>query len=397
MNDLLEAGAIRAQAEVQTGIRDADPATLAGHLEALCGALREDAPLPPREAERIHRYLVARTADRLEAQRWLAEYPEIAAVALDAPVFLTGLPRSGTTFFQYLFDRDSRFRLVRTWQALAPHPPPGFDPASVAHRKAEEAARRAAARPEVPGFAAMHLVDPDGPEECHAFLEQAYGAVGFHNLFDVPSYFAFLRTALDFATVYRVHARQLRLLAWRRPAKRFALKYPGHLVAMPEILAVHPSARFVMTHRDPVQVLGSLCKLTAALRAARYGAVDPRRVGRQMLEFLRFHVDRILAFDRTPAHRRVIHVDYYALLADPAATLSEVLAALDLDAPPEVRAAVAEWARANPPGARGVNPYRLEDYGLHPEEVAERFSDYRERFAIPREAEGLARSRSLRR
>ena len=37
-----------------------------------------------------------------------------------APIFLTGLPRSGTTYFQYLFDQDPRLRMLRTWEGERP-------------------------------------------------------------------------------------------------------------------------------------------------------------------------------------------------------------------------------------------------------------------------------------
>src|SRR5258708_1892688 len=102
-----------------------------------------------------------------------------------------GLPRSGTTYFQYLFDRDARFRLIRTWESMAPNPPPGFDPESVKRRRSEWAARRAR-QPTFEGFDALHLYDEDGSDECHAFLQQSYGGVGLHNLFRVPGYFDYI-------------------------------------------------------------------------------------------------------------------------------------------------------------------------------------------------------------
>ena len=307
-------------------------------------------------------------------------------------MFLTGLPRSGTTFFQYLFDRDERFRLIRTWEAISPFPPPGYDAESVVRRKAEEDERRRRARPDVKGFAAMHLVDADGPEECHAFMEHGYGAVGFHNLFNVPTYFEYLKTSVDFTEVYRIHQRQLQLLQWRMLRPRWALKYPGHVVAMDNILAVYPDARFVMTHRDPVQTLASLCKLTVALRSARYEEDhDPNLVGRQMLDFVQFHIDRIMAFDKGDHANRVTHVDYYRLLDNPAAVMAEVHDALGIGSPHPVREAVRAWHAENPKGARGSNPYSLEQFGLVPETVAERFRDYMERFGIPRERDGLSR------
>lgn len=389
---MLNAAAIIAEAEARVGITDPDHA-LRVNLERLVSSLNEDAGLPARGQANAHQWLLARTIDRLEGAKWFYAHPEIAGERIIAPVFLTGLPRSGTTYFQYLFDRDARFRLIRTWESISPNPPPGFDPASVLRRKAEEEARRNAMRPPVENFEALHLIDNDGPDECHAFLEHSYAAAGLNNLFRVPGYFDFLVDELDFEAAYAIHKRQLQLLQWRMPQPRWALKYPNHVLAMDSILKTYPDARFVMTHRDPVQTLASISKMSLKLREGRYDTpVDPHDVGRLMLHFVSRHIDRIMEFCTGPDAARVTHVDYYRLLADPAAAMRDVHAGLGIESPDAMRAAVAVWRAQNPKNARGVNNYALEQFGLDADEVAGQFGDYMRHFDIPREREGLARA-----
>jgi hypothetical protein len=379
------------EAQAQAGFADTET-HLHRNLSALLESLQRDGTLSRTGADSARRSLVGRTADRIDGLKWLAENPAIAEEPIDAPVFLTGLPRSGTTYLQYLFDRDRRFRLIRTWEAMMPCPPPAVDPASVARRKAREGEIRQKMRPEVPGFAALHLHDEGGSEECHPFLEQAYAAAGFLNLYDVPSYFDFLMDEVDMEAAYRVHKRQLQLLQWQSPPKRWAVKYPNHVLAMKAIERVYPEARFVLTHRDPVQLLGSICKMTLSLRSVRYEPpVDPHRVGRQMAHFIQRHIDRIMAYCTSPAGQRVIHVDYYRLLADPTPEIEQVHRALGLDTPEDVLAAIAQWRRDNPKNARGANDYMLEQFGLQAEEMREQFADYARHFDIPTEREGLAR------
>jgi hypothetical protein len=387
---MLNAAEIVHAAESRVGIADTE-VFLHDNLRQLVASINNDDSLPPAGNAITRKALTDRTADRLEGLKFLRDYPEIAREKIEAPVFLTGLPRSGTTFFQYLFDRDERFRLVRSWEAISPSPPPGIDPASVIRRRAEEGERRRQSRPAVAGFEALHLTDEAGPEECHAFLEHAYAAAGFHNLFNVPSYFKYLVGSLDFTAAYGVHKRQLQLLQFRMAPPRWALKYPGHVMAMDKILAVYPDARFVMTHRDPVQTLASLSKLTFMLREARYGVKpDPAVIGLQMLDFVRQHIARIMAFCTGPDGGRVTHVDYYRLVDNPAAVMSDVHAGLGIKTPPLVRDAVAAWHLKNPKGARGKNPYALENFGLNAAAVAEEFSAYTRHFGILREARGLA-------
>ena len=388
---MLDAATIISEAENRVGIEDSDHG-LRPNLEALIASLNRDAALPASGEAGARNWILTRTIDRLEGLKWISDYPEIIAEPVVAPVFLTGLPRSGTTYFQYLFDNDDRFRLIRTWEGMSPNPPPGFDAASVVRRKAEEEERRRAARPQVENFEALHLVDKDGPEECHAFMEQSYAAAGLNNLFRVPAYFDYLLDKSDFELAYGIHKRQLQLLQWRMGTPRWALKYPNHVLAMDAILKVYPDARFVMTHRDPVQTLASISKMSLKLREVRYDSpIDPHQVGRDMLHFVQRHIDRIMAFATGPHADRVTHVDYYHLLDDPSAAMLDVHAGLGIDSPDGVRDAVAQWRKNNPKNARGANDYSLAQFGLDADAVAEQFGPYMRHFDIPRERDGLAR------
>ncbi|MDE2301579.1 MAG: sulfotransferase [Sphingomonadales bacterium] len=382
---MLDAAAIIAEAVAATGVADGDPA-VARHLARLCAALGETGDLSEAGEALTRRQFVAEQGLRLEARQWLAERPEIAAEVIEAPVFLMGLPRSGTTYLQYLFDRDPRFRQIRTWQSTLPHPPPGLFPETIAPRRAAWIEARKA-HPSFAGFAALHLYDEDGPEECHAFLQHSYGAAGLNNLFRVPAYFDWLLDEADLVASYRIHKRMLQLLQHRLEPRRWALKYPNHLLAMEAILAVHPEARFVMTHRDPLPVTASIAKMSWNLRGLRSATPpDPAEVGRDMRHFIRRHIDRILAFDAGPHGARVIHVDYAALVRDPVGGMRRIHDGLGIATPAAVAQAVAAWRAANPQHARGRNDYTLAQWGLDRDDLSALFADYRHRFAIPEEA-----------
>lgn len=388
---MLDVNSIISAAENHIGIADTDP-TVRGNLTRLVEALNREGGLSDEGAALTERHFTLDTVNRLEGLKWLRDHPEIADEVIEAPVFLMGLPRSGTTYFQYLFDRDERFRLIRTWESMAPNPPPGFDPDSARRRKAEWAERHRREHPTFEGFEALHLYDEDGSDECHAFLQQNYGAAGLQNLFRIPSYFDFLMDELDLVETYRIHKRQLQLLQWYSPRKPWALKYPNHVIAMNEILTVYPDARFVMTHRDPVQTLASIAKMTFNLRNVRMGGTaDPADTGQHMLHFVQRHIDRILDFDRGPHGAKVVHVDYYALINDPVGEMRKIHAGIGIATPDKIAESVGAWHRANPKNARGRNDYTLEQWGLDDAAVAAQFGDYMRRFNIPRERDGLAR------
>lgn len=386
----LTSAALLARAEAEEGAADAEHGRIAANLAALTEAIARDGRLNETGAEMTADLIVSLLRHRISAQQWTARHPEILDEQIAEPVILTGLPRSGTTYFQYLCDRDSRFRLIRTWEANHPAPPPGADPESVRARIAAQIEEDRVRHALVENYSAMHLTDPTGSEECHMFLSQSFGAVGFHNLLNVPGFFDHVMNEADLVTTYQIHRRQLQLLQWRSDGRRWALKYPNHVIAMDPILAVYPDARFVMTHRDPVQVLASISNLTQKLRQPRMvGGSDPHEVGRQMFDFIARHIDRIMDFTSGPNADRVVHVDYYRLLDDPMAEIEQVHAALGIGTPDEVRQAVTRWRAENPKGKRGSNPYVLDQFGLDRDEVEERFAPYRQRFGVPSEAEAL--------
>lgn len=392
---VLDAANIIAEAEAAAGIEDSDTG-VRPNLERLVEALLREGAQSAEGLEVTRANLLRDTIARLEGLKWVRDHPEIAEEPIEKPVFLMGLPRSGTTYFQYLFDRDHRFRLIRTWESLMPNPPPGFDPEAARRRKAEWAEVRRKYSPTFEGFDALHLYDEDGSDECHAFLEQSFGAAGLNNLYRVPSYFDYLLDEADLAETYRIHKRQLQLLQWKSAPKPWALKYPNHVLAMNEILQVYPNASFVMTHRDPVQTLASICKMTFNLRGMRSAEpVDKHEVGRDMLHFITRHVQRIMDFDAGPHGDRVVHVDYYALVADPVGEMRKIHEGIGVGTPEDVAATVGDWHAANPKNKRGANEYTAEEYGLDDAATAARFGDYMRRFAIPRENEGLSRIGAL--
>ena len=131
MSDLLDAASIIAEGEAITGINDAQP-ELHANLAALVGSLNQDGRHSAEGRASCRQAILRVVNDRLTLQKWLSDFPAIAEEVIREPVFLTGLPRSGTTYFQYLFDRDPRFRLIRTFQCTLPNPPPGLFPETAA-------------------------------------------------------------------------------------------------------------------------------------------------------------------------------------------------------------------------------------------------------------------------
>jgi hypothetical protein len=384
---MLSSSEIQQEAERRAGAPDALASDFQPSLDLLVSSLNATGKLSASGVQEVRDEFATWLSNRIQLQQWLDKAPEIADEQIEAPLFLAGLPRSGTTYLQYLFDRDARYRLLRTGETLRPSPPPGAAPDEESARLAaatDYMERRAA---KIPDFAALHLSDADGPDECHRLLAQTCGAVGFHNVWDVHEYFDGMIDNIGFDSTYVNYRKQLQALQWRMPSRRWALKYPNHVLIMDRIADIFPGSRFVLTHRDPVQVLASMCKVTRAFRGRYSDEVDPHHIGRQMRHFIRRHIDGIMAFHQSPQSALAVHIDYYRVVNSPDQVLEETYRDLDLTLPANVRTSIADWLAQNPKGKRGANPYALEEFGLRREEIAEEYSDYIRAFDIPSEAE----------
>ena len=365
-------------------VADPTPGLFAGNLELLINSINDEARMSEAGVAACTRMLASAQAKRNEVSHWLANEPRIEEQSVERPVFLTGLPRSGTTYFQYLFDREPSLRMMRTWEGDSPCPPPAVDPASAKARR-DRCADQHRQRREQDGGASdsFHLSDADGPQECVMIMDQTFGNAGHYWTFRVPGYFERVFDTIDMTACYAHHKRVLQTLQWQAPPTRWALKWPCHLLAMDNILQVYPDAAMVVTHRNPVAVLASNCSYAAFLRAKFSDDVDLAELGQQMKDLVGRHIRALVDFDAGRAAGGLIaHVDYNQVVADPGAAMVEVYRSLDLELTPEVRQSIASWRTENPPGKRGVHAYDLSDYGLDAKEVAEEFAFYTERFDL---------------
>src|SRR6266700_2735693 len=94
-----------------------------------------------------------------------------------------------------------------------------------------------------------------------------------------PGYRDWLRT-LHHAPALRYLRKPLQVLQWLRGGTRWVLKSPRSLEQTRQLLAVHPDAKIVQTHRDPVAVTASLCTLLAYVARMQTEHVDLIEVGR---------------------------------------------------------------------------------------------------------------------
>jgi Sulfotransferase family len=332
--------------------------------------------------------LVGRMATRWDMVRFLtnllrfhdaeARDPGILRQKIDRPIFITGLPRSGTTFLHRLLLEDPGNVAPRVWQTIYPYPPQrGRDARAARVARQLRAFERLA-----PEFRALHPLDATSPQECSEITGHVFRSLRFDTTYRIPSYRCWLDRA-GHLPAYQFHRRFLQHLQHQARGGRWVVKCPDHLFSLEEIRAVYPDARLVFVHRDPLKVLLSVAKLTEVLRRPFTRQVDPHEIGRQESARWLEGTRRMVAVgDDAGLPEPIHHVHHADLVADPTATVSRLYQHFGLTLEPAVAGAVERYARERPDLGYGPRDYRFEDHGLDAAAEREKFRGYTERFDV---------------
>lgn len=212
--------------------------------------------------------------------RFFAE--EIEAVRIDRPVYITGLPRGGTTILLEALatvpgiatHRYLDFPLVLAplvWQRLLKHMP--MSPVAATERAHGDGM----------------MVTPESPEAMEevvwmAFFDQLHGS-GQSQVLDAGT------ENSRFARFYRDHIRKL---LWARGADRYVSKGNYNITRLAYLRRLFPDARFVVPVRSPETHIASLIKQQTLF--AKYCTGNPRA---------RRHLGRVGHFEFGPDRRAI--------------------------------------------------------------------------------------------
>lgn len=303
--------------------------------------------------------------------------PALARRPVEAPLFILGLPRSGTSYLHGLMTADPENLVPRNWQTMFPAPrPKDFNPA------ADKRARAVDKQFELfaglaPGFDDMHPTSADSPQECSEITAHVFQSLRFDTTHRVPSYFKWLEAhGHDGALAY--HKQFLQFLQ-QGLTGRWVLKCPDHTFTLDAILRAYPDARFIIVHRDPIAVLGSVAHLTTVLRKPFLRQIDQAEIGAQVAQRWMQGANLLLEFDQRPdiVPARKCHLHYDELTAAPLAAIARIYAQFGLPVTDSAFAAMSDLVNARPRGGYARHaPYGLDAFKLDLPALQAAFAPY---------------------
>ena len=343
-------------------------------LGVLLESYRRDADLTE-IGSKMNRFFVRNAlVARLVSEAAFKKYPEHADVAIEKPIFVTGLPRTGTTVLHRLITADPRHQGLELWLAEFPQPRPPRETWPQKPVFAELDSRFKKAHEENPDYTGLHYMTADEVEECWQLLRQSLHSVSYETLAHIPTYAHWLARQ-DWTKPYMRHRRNLQLIGLNDAEKRWVLKNPSHLFALDALMATYPDALVIQCHRPVETIMASMCSLAQHTTEGWSNSFTGELIGRDAMETWSRGLER---FNSVRAHHDPVQfydMDYFDLIRDPIGTVDDIYRYFGIEMTDAARAAMAASDAESKQGPRAPkHTYSLADYGLTADAVKERFA-----------------------
>lgn len=290
------------------------------------------------------------------------------------PIFVTGLPRSGTTFLFNLLGLDDNHRSPLYWEIMAPLPLAKKNNQKV-WRERKINLELKFARTIIPKLRAMHHIRAQTPEECELIATMNVRSFVYMCMADVPEYIEYLKDC-SFDSVFLWHKRFLQMLELTGRPNRWLLKDPSHIGHIPEILSAYPNAKFINIHRNPIESVASFCSLTKNIRSAFSKNVNSHNIGKTVLDFWQHNLNKGIVHRKELESDQIVDVGYSEFIKSPINVIKNIYSTFGLDINIETENKMEEYLRKQKKIKKGKHTYSLEEFGLNEKIVNDHFQNY---------------------
>jgi Sulfotransferase family len=368
--DDLHASAVKAAGLDDFGVDDDNYREALGML---LESYRRDADLTEFGSKMCRFFVRNALVARLVSEAAWKHYPQHADVAIERPIFVTGLPRTGTTAIHRLLTADPAHQGLQLWLAEFPQPRPPRETWSENPVFAQLDAQFTKAHEEDPDYTGLHYMTADEVEECWQLLRQSLHSVSYETLAHLPTYSRWLAEQ-DWTKPYRRHRKNLQLIGLNDAEKRWVLKNPSHLFALDALFATYPDALVVQCHRPAETIMASMCSLAQHTTDGWSNVFTGEVIGQDSLETWSRGLELFDAERAKHDPAQFYDLDYFEFVKDPLAVVEGIYGRFGIEFTDAARDAMATMHAESQKGPRAPkHTYSLADYGLTPEIVKERF------------------------
>jgi hypothetical protein len=229
-----------------------------------------------------------------------------------------------------------------------------------------------------PSYAATHMADATQPEECWLLLQNTLMVPGpFLLLADFPKYLAWQQEQ-DMAKAYAYYKLQLQILQRNFPPAHWVLKSSDHMSNLAVLLTTFSDACIVQLHRDPADVIPSLCDISIKTLKITNAITDDvaAEIPRKIMDDCLHDLEQAEVARKQADSSRFLDVYYRNLVRDPISEVRKIYEYFGYPFSEEFEARIIRWIDENPKEKHGVHAYSLEQFGLTRQEVRSFFANH---------------------
>jgi omega-hydroxy-beta-dihydromenaquinone-9 sulfotransferase len=323
-------------------------------------------------------------------------FPDYRKIDVLEPVFIVGLPRSGTTHFHRLMAKDPRFTSFRLWEILlAPSivQKKFFKALGVLDRKLGNPVSRFILQFEKEKLQnKFHEIGLFKPEEDDPILLHIFSSFFLFFIFpfdDEVNHFS--RFDLEIPASERVRIMKFYKQCVQRHLyvfgkdKRFLSKNPAFTPKIQSIGETFPDAKVIYMARNPLQAVASGMSIRSFWLDRLYSPLSPEAIQSFIVQrALFFYTYPLETLSAWPENRHAL-VNYDSLIADPEKTVLDVYKRLDMDVSTSYRTALS-LDKIRSFAYRSRHHYASEDFGISRDTILSLFQNVLDQFGFDKKS-----------
>ena len=347
-------------------------------LEVMVSSLNKDAKLNAFGKVAIKSHLERTLYERLKIEQHLKLHPEIEDIKIKEPIFIIGMPKTGTSILHALLDQDHYHRSPLAWECLLPYPPPNTDNySSNAQVKTIEKEYEQLFKL-MPNLNKKYELNADSPQECVGINALDFNSFQIATQAYTPSYLDWFMNESDGLETMKFHKRFLQYLqSGGVKSERWLLKSPVHINRLPEIFKVYPDAKVIMTHRHPSKVVPATSSLINSVRSVYSDSENIKRTGHEQADIWSQYFNRFVEVRKNlKREHQIIDLKFDNFIEHPLEVLAVLYEQFQWELTEEVKAKFKPFLKNNPKDKHGSQEFSLESFGLTHQELDTKFENY---------------------
>lgn len=297
-------------------------------------------------------------------------------INIEKPVFIIGMPRTGSSFLHNLLACDPQWRAPKYWETLYSSPPtPAAAPSKHRIRKAK--IDLSLFHMIAPSYRKIYMYGAELAAECIAIMAMSFVSPRFGFTYKVPSYWEWISKS-QCLEGYQFHKTFLQFLQLPEDKTHWLLKAPAHIMNLESLLGLYPDCRLIFTHRHPIKAIPSIASNTHTLRKVFSKESDAESVGTEELNRWSQSWEEAEKIRNSPAldSSQWIDLNYSEIHSDPIGVAEKVYRSLGKELTEESRNLMRQFLKDNSQNKHGKHSYSPESFGLNLSKIEEKFSNY---------------------